>query len=146
MKNTLLACVIALLTAAVPGLAAPYSSSKQTDMAGALTDLTLAAANHGYRLVKVQTMDSALVKRGYADPGVRVAFIGKSEQVEQAMVGDPSLLTLLPMKITLVREGSEIRITSDDLSPWQEQMPASKAVLQGWERDLAAIVADYAVQ
>lgn len=122
------------------------SSSKPNDMSGAMTDLTLAAANHGYQLVKVQPMDNALVKRGYADPGVRVAFIGKAEQVEQAVATDPALLSLLPMRIVMVREGDSVRITGDDLEVWKRQLPGSGDVLDGWSQDINAIVADYAKQ
>ena len=146
MKTTKILTGLIMTLLSSTALALSPSSSKPNDMSGALTDLTLAAANHGYQLVKVQPMDNALVKRGYADPGVRVAFIGKAEQVEQAVATDPALLSLLPMRIVMVREGDSVRISADDLNDWKRQLPGSGDVLDGWSQDINAIVADYARQ
>jgi uncharacterized protein (DUF302 family) len=139
MRNTLFALTLIAATAQ----ASPLSASKAGTMRTALDDLSLALADHGYQLVKVQPIDHALVKRGYADPGIRLAFVGKEGQVQQALASDPALLNLLPLRLTLEQENGRIRISSDDLAPWRERLPASGALLQKWEDELAAILSDY---
>jgi uncharacterized protein (DUF302 family) len=139
MKHALFALTLIAATAQ----ASPLSASKGGTMRTALDDLSLALADHGYQLVKVQPIDQALVKRGFADPGIRVVFVGKEEQVRQALAADPALLNLLPLRLTLEHENGRIRIRSDDLAQWREQLPASGALLRKWEEELAAILSDY---
>jgi hypothetical protein len=141
MKNALIA--LALIVAPAPAAASPVSAIKTGNMQTALDDLSLALIDHGYELVKVQPIDHALVKRGYSDPGIRLAFVGKEEQVRQALATDPALLSLLPLRLTLEQENGRIRISSDDLAQWRERMPSSGVVLQEWEDELAAILSDY---
>jgi uncharacterized protein (DUF302 family) len=141
MKNALVA--IALIVATTQAAASPVSASKTGTMQTALDDLSLALIDHGYELVKVQPLDNALVKRGYADPGIRLAFVGKEEQIQQALATDPALLSLLPLRLTLENENGRIRISSDDLAQWRERMPSAGPVLQKWENELAAILSDY---
>ena len=141
MKNALVA--IALIVTTAQAAASPVSASKTGTMQTALDDLSLALIDHGYELVKVQPIDHALVKRGYSDPGIRLAFVGKEEQVLQALATDPALLSLLPLRLTLENENGRIRISSDDLAQWRERMPSSRAVLQKWEDELVAILSDY---
>jgi len=141
MKNALIA--LALIVATAPAAASPVSAIKTGNMQTALDDLSLALIDHGYELVKVQPIDHALVKRGYSDPGIRLAFVGKEEQVRQALATDPALLSLLPLRLTLEQENGRIRISSDDLAQWRERMPSSGVVLQEWEDELAAILSDY---
>jgi uncharacterized protein (DUF302 family) len=139
MKHALFALTLIAATAQ----ASPLTASKGGTMRTALDDLSLALADHGYQLVKVQPIDQALVKRGFADPGIRVVFVGKEEQVRQALAADPALLNLLPLRLTLEHENGRIRIRSDDLAQWREQLPASGALLRKWEEELAAILSDY---
>ncbi len=141
MKIPLLA--LALSIATVQALASPVSASKTGTMQTALDDLSLALIDHGYQLVKVQPIDHALVKRGYADPGIRIAFVGKEEQVQQALAADPGLLNLLPLRLTMQKDADGIRISSDDLAQWRERMPSAGPVLQKWEDELTAILSDY---
>jgi uncharacterized protein (DUF302 family) len=141
MKNALI--TIALLVAAAQAEASPVTAIKAGNMQTALDDLTLALIDHGYQLVKVQPIDHALVKRGYADPGIQLAFVGKEEQVRQALAADPALLNLLPLRLTLEKEADGIRISSDDLAQWRERMPSAGPVLQKWEDELASVLADY---
>lgn len=141
MKNAVLALTLVVATA--QAVASPVSASKAGTMQTALDDLSLALIDHGYELVKVQPIDHALVKRGYTDPGIRLAFVGKEEQVQQALATDPALLSLLPLRLTLEKEADAIRISSDDLAQWRERMPSSGPVLQKWEDELAAILSDY---
>ncbi|MGK2953572.1 MAG: DUF302 domain-containing protein [Thiobacillus sp.] len=139
MKNLFI--VFALLTATAQ--AAPLSASKAGSMQSALDDLSLALIDHGYALVKVQPIDQALVKRGFPDPGIRLAFVGKEAQVRQALAADPALLNLLPLRLTLENDNGQIRVSSDDLAQWREQVPSSGTVLQEWEDELAAMLSDY---
>jgi uncharacterized protein (DUF302 family) len=134
---------LALIFAATQAVASPVSASKAGSMQSALDDLSLALIDHGYQLVKVQPIDNALVKRGYADPGIRIAFVGKEEQIQQAIAADPALLNLLPLRLTMEKDADGIRISSDDLAQWRERMPSAGPVLQKWEDELAAILSDY---
>jgi uncharacterized protein (DUF302 family) len=137
------AFALALTIATAQAAASPVSATKAGSMQTALDDLSLALIDHGYQLVKVQPIDHALVKRGYADPGIRIAFVGKEEQVQQALAADPALLNLLPLRLTMEEEADAIRISSDDLAQWRERMPAASLVLQAWEDELAAILSEY---
>lgn len=141
MKTLIFA--FAMIVAATHAVASPVSASKAGSMQSALDDLSLALIDHGYQLVKVQPIDHALVKRGYADPGIRIAFVGKEEQVQQALAADPALLNLLPLRLTMEKDADGIRISSDDLAQWRERMPSAGPVLQEWEDELAAILSDY---
>ena len=141
MKTPIFA--LALIVATAQAVASPISASKAGSMQSALDDLSLALIDHGYQLVKVQPIDNALVKRGYADPGIRIAFVGKEEQIQQALAADPALLNLLPLRLTMEKEADGIRISSDDLAQWRERMPSAGPVLQKWEDELAAILSDY---
>jgi hypothetical protein len=141
MKKTLIS--LALILATAQAEASPVTAIKAGTMQTALDDLTLALLDHGYQLVKVQPIDHAMVKRGYADPGIQIAFVGKEEQFQQALAADPSLINLLPLRLSLVKEADGIRISSDDLAQWRERMPAARPVLQKWEDELALVLADY---
>lgn len=141
MKTPLIA--LALIVATAQAVASPVSASKAGSMQSALDDLSLALIDHGYQLVKVQPIDHALVKRGYADPGIRIAFVGKEEQIQQALSADPALLNLLPLRLTMEQDADGIRISSDDLAQWRERIPSAGPVLQKWEDELAAILSDY---
>jgi len=134
---------IALTLACSAAVAAPLSASKGANMQSALDDLTAALLDHGYTLVKVQPVDQALVKRGFADPGIRLVFVGKEEQVRQALATDPALLNLLPLRLTIEQDRGRVRISSDDLSIWRERLPEADRVLRAWEAELAAILSDY---
>jgi uncharacterized protein (DUF302 family) len=126
--------------------AASLTASKEADMQTALVDLTIALENHGYQLVKVQPMDKALVKRGFDDPGVRLAFVGKASQVQQALDTDPALLNVLPLRLTMVRENGRVHLHSDDLDEWRKRSPAGEGVVQAWQGELADILADFEAQ
>ncbi|MBI1284235.1 MAG: hypothetical protein GC183_07845 [Thiobacillus sp.] len=141
MKTPFLALALMIMTA--QAAATPVSASKAGSMQTALDDLSLALIDHGYQLVKVQPIDHALVKRGYADPGIRIAFVGKQEQVQQALAAAPALLNLLPLRLTMEKDADGIRISSDDLAQWRERMPSAGPVLQEWEDELVAILNDY---
>jgi hypothetical protein len=126
--------------------AAPLSASRPTDMRDAVDRITIAAENNDYHLVKVQAIDTALVKRGYEDPGVRLLFFGKASAVEQAEKDYPPLLSMLPLKLVLVVRGKEIVVISDDLDAWKEMFPdpAAHRLIEIWRNDLDQILKDFA--
>ena len=144
MKKFVLA--LALVAAFAQATASPVSSSKTGNMQTALDDLSLVLLDHGYTLVKVQPVDQALVKRGFADPGIRLVFVGKEAHVRQALAEDPTLLNLLPLRLTLESDNGRVRISSDDLAMWRENRPSASPVLQQWEDELSAILSDYAAR
>lgn len=141
-----LMCAVLVLGGVLNASAAPLTASRTTDMRDAVDRVTIAAENSGYRLVKVQAVDSALVKRGYEDPGVRILFIGKSSAMEQAQKDYPSLLGMLPLKLTLVVRGNEIIAISDDLDAWKEMFPEPEAhrLIEAWRDDLLQMLKDFA--
>jgi uncharacterized protein (DUF302 family) len=138
-------CLLMVLACAPLAHAASLAASKATDMRDAVDRITIAAENNGYHLVKVQAIDSALVKRGFQDPGVRILFIGKASAMEAAAKDYPPLLGMLPLKLALIVRGTEIVATSDDLDRWKEMFPESQAhrLIEGWQKDLMQILADF---
>lgn len=140
--------VLTLLVGASAASAEPLMASKRTDMRQAIDDLTAAAVNHGMQLVKVQPIDKALVKRGFDDPHVRILFIGSESAVRWAEAADLRLLSLLPLRLTLVERGDQIVVMTDDLSPWHQQFPdpLSLQLLRGWELELKEVLTDFSAQ
>ena len=126
-------------------LADPVRASKQAKFPEVVDAITQAALNQDYQLVKVQEVDRALVKRGFDDPGVRILFIGNPVQVRRAIELDVQLLALLPLRLTLKREGEEIEVSSDDLAPWAAQAtnPESRKLVESWQADLRTMLDDF---
>lgn len=144
--HSVLALVLLLGTG--PLVAAPMMVTKKVEMRQALDDLTLAVANHDMQLVKVQPIDSALVKRGYEDPHVRIAFVGSETTVRWAEAADPRLLNLLPLRLSLVQRGDSIVIIADDLEPWKQEFKDSPGLLllEALEIEVKALLQDFAKQ
>lgn len=140
-----LTCAILVLVWGTLAHAAPLTATSTSGLPEAIDGLTAAAQNNGYELVKVQPIDLALVKRGYPDPGVRILFIGNSSTMDQAMKANPKLLSMLPLRLTLIVEGKEIAVSSDDLEIWKEMFPAPETarLIESWERDLRIILGDF---
>lgn len=126
--------------------AAPLIATKQTDARAAFDDLTIAAANHGYAIVKMQPVDSALVKRGFDNPHVRIFFIGKAESVREAEEKAPLLMQILPLRIVMILRKDEVTLMSDDFDHWRRFFSDtwSRPLLNQWEEEVRAILADYA--
>lgn len=141
-----LACALVMLASISLAHAAPQSASRTADIRDAVDRITVAAENSDYHLVKVQAIDTALVKRGYEDPGVRILFFGKASAVEQAEKEYPPLLSMLPIKLVLVVRGSEIVVISDDLDAWKEMFPepAAHRLIEMWRQDIEQILKDFA--
>jgi uncharacterized protein (DUF302 family) len=93
----------------------------------------------------VQPVDKALIKRGYPDPGVRILFIGDASTVDQAMKINPKLLSVLPLRLTLIVEGKNTLVSSDDLDMWKDMFPDPETarLVDTWQRDLKAILSDF---
>jgi uncharacterized protein (DUF302 family) len=129
---------LAACLAAWPALAETQWVSKRVEMRQAMDDLALAAANHGMQLVKVQPIDQALVKRGFDNPHLRLVFIGSEIAVRWAEAADARLLNLLPMRFSLIQQGDQVIVMTDDLEPWKPYFKDSPGlkVLQAWEVEL----------
>lgn len=139
-------CAVLVLGWGVLAHAAPLTASVATALPDAIDGLTAAAQNSGYQLVKVQPIDQALIKRGYPDPGVRILFIGNAAAVEGAMKTNPKLLGVLPLRLTLIVEGGEVMVASDDLEMWKEMFPADREtarLIENWQHDLGTILGDF---
>lgn len=140
-----LTCALLVLGWGVLAHAAPLTATRTTDLPDAIDGVTAAAQNSGYDLLKVQPIDLALIKRGYPDPGIRILFIGKSTDTDQAMKTNPRLLSVLPLRLTLIVEGKEIMVSSDDLEAWKEMFPDPETarLIESWQRDLKIILGDF---
>ncbi len=138
-----LLCLLTLSLSSVQ--AAPLIASKRTDARAAFDDLTVAAANHGYTIVKLQPVDSALVKRGFDNPNVRLFFIGKAGAVRDAEEKAPLLMQLLPLRIVMILRKDEVTLMSDDFQYWRQIFSDSwsRPLLNQWEDDVRAILTDY---
>jgi len=141
-----LACAMVMLAGVTLAHAAPQSASRTADMRDAVDRITNAAENSDYQLVKVQAIDTALVKRGYEDPGVRILFLGKASAMEQAEKEYPPLLSMLPIKLVLVVRGTEIVVISDDLDAWKEMFPepAAHRLIEMWRLAIEQMLKDFA--
>lgn len=142
-----LASTLALLLA-LGAQAEPLTVTKATTMRQAIDDLTLAAANHDMVLVKMQPIDSALVKRGFEDPHVRILFIGSETAVRWAEAADPRLLNLLPLRLTLMARGDQLTVMTDDFEPWKREFSQGEArlLLNAWQAELKSMLDDFVHQ
>ncbi len=142
---TKLACTLLVLFWGSLAHAAPLTAIRTMDLPDAIDELTAAAQNSGYQVVKVQPIDQALVKRGYPDPGVRILFIGESSTMDQAIKVNPKLLSVLPLRLTLIVEGKQTLVSSDDLEMWKEMFPDPETarLVDIWQRDLKIILGDF---
>ena len=133
---------------ALAARAEPVSVTKAVSLRQAVDDLTLAAANHDLVLVKVQPIDSALVKRGFEDPHVRILFIGSETAVRWAEAADPRLLNLLPLRLTLIEREGRVTVLSDDFEPWLREFPTGEArlFLKAWQAELRSTLEDFVGQ
>jgi len=119
--------------------------SKAVDMRQALDDLALAAANHELVLVKMQPIDTALAKRGFENPHIRILFIGSESAVRWAEATEPRLLNLLPLRLTLIEREGRMTVMSDDFEPWLREFPDDPAhrMVQAWQAELKAMLDDF---
>jgi hypothetical protein len=142
------AALLAFLALAASAQAEPLMATKVVSMRQAVDDLTLAAADHDMVLVKVQPIDSALVKRGFEDPHVRILFIGSETAVRWAEAADPRLLNLLPLRITLIQREGHVTVMTDDFEPWQREFTQGEArlLLKAWQVELKSMLEDFVRQ
>ena len=143
----LLACLIAVALS-LPAQAEPLSVSKAVDMRQALDDLALAAANHELVLVKMQPIDTAMTKRGFENPHIRLLFLGSESAVRWAEVVEPRLLNLLPLRLTLIEREGRMTVMSDDFAPWLREFPDDPAnrMILIWQAELKTMLDDFVRQ
>ncbi len=148
MKRVAMLLALALLLLAASARAEPLTAAKSVSMRQAVDDLTLAAANHDMVLVKVQPIDSALVKRGFEDPHVRILFIASETAVRWAEAADPRLLNLLPLRLTLIQRDGRVTVMTDDFEPWRREFTQGEArlLLNAWQVELRAMLDDFVRQ
>jgi hypothetical protein len=147
-RAAMLPAMLLGLLLALTARADPLTVTKAVSMRQAVDDLTLAVANHDMVLVKVQPIDSALVKRGFEDPHVRILFIGSETAVRWAEAGDPRLLNLLPLRLTLIQREGQVTVMTDDFEPWQREFGQGAAwlLLKAWQVELKAMLEDFVRQ
>lgn len=128
--------------------AEPLSVSKAVEMRQALDDIALAAANHDLVLVKMQPIDTALAKRGFENPHIRILFIGGESAVRWAEAVEPRLLNLLPLRLTLIQREGLLTVMSDDFEPWLREFPDDPAhrMIEAWRAELKAMLDDFVLQ
>lgn len=145
MRSRILGIILVVL-GCTHALAAPLIASKITDPRTAFDDLTIAAANHGYAIVKMQPVDSALVKRGFDNPHVRLFFIGNATAVREAEEKAPLLMQILPLRVVMIIRKEEITLMSDDFDHFRRLFSDSwsRPLLNRWEDDVRTIFAEYA--
>ena len=123
----------------------PVSVSKAVEMRQGLDDIALAAANHDLVLVKMQPIDTALAKRGFENPHIRILFIGGESAVRWAEAVEPRLLNLLPLRLTLIQREGSLTVMSDDFEPWLGEFPDDPAhrMIEAWREELRAMLDDF---
>jgi hypothetical protein len=128
--------------------AEPLSVVKAVEMRQALDDITLAAANHDLVLVKMQPIDTALAKRGFENPHIRILFIGSESAVRWAEAAEPRLLNLLPLRLTLIQREGLLTVMSDDFEPWLREFPDDPAhrMIEAWRAELKEMLDDFVRQ
>lgn len=126
----------------------PVSVSKAVEMRQGLDDIALAAANHDLVLVKMQPIDTALAKRGFENPHIRILFIGSESAVRWAEAAEPRLLNLLPLRLTLIQRDALLTVMSDDFTPWLREFPHDPAhsMIEAWRAELRAMLEDFVRQ
>jgi uncharacterized protein (DUF302 family) len=132
----------------LPGHADPLMVSKPVEMRRAMDDVALAAANHDLVLVKVQPIDTALAKRGFDNPHMRILFIGSESAVRWAEAAEPRLLNLLPLRLTLIERDGGVTLMSDDFGPWLKEFPEPPAhmMIEAWQAEIRVMLDDFVRQ
>jgi hypothetical protein len=128
--------------------AEPMVVEKRVDMRQAIDDVALAAANHDLVLVKMQPIDTALAKRGFENPHLRILFIGSESAVRWAEAAEPRLLNLLPLRLTLIQKDEIILLMSDDFAIWLKEFPEAPArlMIEAWQAELKVMLQDFVRQ
>lgn len=136
------------LTLSLTAQAEPLNVSKAVDMRQAIDDIALAALNYDLVLVKMQPIDTALAKRGYDNPNLRILFIGSESAVRWAEAAEPRLLNLLPLRLTLIQQQGRLNVVSDDFDLWLKEFPDPPAnlMIKAWRSELKAMLDDFARQ
>lgn len=112
----------------------------------AMNVLQQAIADHGYKVTRIQRVDVGLTSRGFATAEYRVVFFGKADEMKRLPERFPDLIPYLPLKIVLFAEGdTTLALTYDPVVLAAIHAdPALRGPLRHWERDLRAILDQYA--
>jgi uncharacterized protein (DUF302 family) len=148
VKPIILAVAL-LLSVIQPALAENVfmTVSRQVDYKAALDDLSLAIADHHYRIIKIQPVDQGLRHHGYASPNYKVIFFADENQVSEVLDANPRASVLLPLRIFLYQKGKNVVASAARLDMWKGKFGASlDPLLLKWNRDLHDILQDYAAQ
>jgi hypothetical protein len=64
------------------------------------------------------------------------------------MKTNPQLLSMLPLRLTLIAEAGTIVVCSDDLELWKEMFPDPQTarLIESWQHDLGVILGDFAAR
>jgi uncharacterized protein (DUF302 family) len=143
MKRT---CTFLVLIWGAQAGADAQIASRISTLSDAIDRISIAAENSDYHLLKIQPIDTALVKRGFENPHVRIVFIGRPAAQHQVIITNPKLLGVLPIRLSLIEEGDRITVSSDDLELWKAMFPDPESVelIESWQRDLKVILNDFA--
>lgn len=149
MKSILLAIAV-LLSVIQPAAAAGdifITVSRKVDYKSALDDLSIAIADHHYRIIKIQPVDQGLRHRGYTAPNYKVIFFADRTQVNKVLELNPQASVLLPLRIFLYQKGNTVVASAARLHMWKGKFGAKlDPMLVKWDRDLHKILQDYAAQ
>jgi uncharacterized protein (DUF302 family) len=98
--------------------------------------------DHGYTVARVQRVDIGLTASGFQTAEYRVVFLGKPDEIERLVVRHPTLLTYLPLKITIFAEGETTLALTNNPAILGNFFPVSelKPYFQRWERDVRSIL------
>jgi uncharacterized protein (DUF302 family) len=98
--------------------------------------------DHGYAVARVQRVDVGLTGSGFPTAEYRVVFLGKPEEIERLAARHPTLLTYLPLKITIFAEGEATLAVTNNPAILGDFFPVAelKPYFRRWERDVRSIL------
>jgi uncharacterized protein (DUF302 family) len=108
----------------------------------AMNSLQQIIRDHGYVVARVQRIDVGLTASGFQTAEYRVVFLGKPDEIERIVARHPTMLTYLPLKITIFAEGeSTLAFTNNpailgNFFPVAELQP----YFRRWERDVRSML------
>ena len=105
--------------------------------------LQQAVGEQGYRVARVQRVDIGLTRSGYATDKYRILFFGRRDEIERVKTRHPALIPYVPLKIVLFAEGDDTLVLAGGLAHLRGTLdddPGARALLDGWTRDLRAIL------
>ncbi len=101
-----------------------------------------AIKRQGYRVSRVQSVDTGLTQSGYKTDKYRIVFFGKTEEIDNLTNNYPDLIPYLPLKLVIYAEAGEtLLVTMDpgvfiDLFPY----PQLQQTFKQWQQDVIVIM------